>query len=79
MDAMASVLKGVKAESGKLNTNSFAKALEESPVGEWRALAAPDGLHAVRLESVTPPQPARYEMLRSVVPVLIRSRETVSA
>ena len=37
----------------------FAKALEESPVGEWRALAAPDGLHAVRLESVTPPRPAR--------------------
>ncbi len=45
----------------------FAKALESSPVGEWRALAARDGLHAVRLEAVTPPKPAEFEPLRGVV------------
>ena len=45
----------------------FAQALESSSVGEWRALAARDGLHAVRLEAVTPPKPAEFEPLRGVV------------
>ncbi|MBS0609427.1 MAG: branched-chain amino acid ABC transporter substrate-binding protein [Proteobacteria bacterium] len=44
LQMMASVLKGVKAESGKLNTNSFAKALEsakfKSPLGESEMRAA---------------------------------------
>ncbi|MDL2337095.1 MAG: peptidylprolyl isomerase [Pseudomonadota bacterium] len=45
----------------------FAKALEESPVGPWRALPTRDGLRVMRLESITQPQPASFEALRGVV------------
>jgi hypothetical protein len=45
----------------------FAKALEESPAGEWRALPSRDGLRVMRLESITPPKPAVFENLRGVV------------
>lgn len=45
----------------------FAKALEGMPVGEWRALPTQDGLRAIRLDAITPPQPADFEALRGVV------------
>jgi hypothetical protein len=45
----------------------FAKALEASPVGEWRALPSREGLRVMRLESITPAKPADYENLRGVV------------
>lgn len=45
----------------------FAKALEDTPPGEWRALPARDGWRAMRLEAVTPPRPAVFETLKGVV------------
>ncbi len=45
----------------------FAKALEESPAGEWRALPSRDGLRVMRLDAITPPTPAAFEPLRDVV------------
>ena len=36
----------------------FAKALEESPTGQWRALPTHETWRAVLVESVAPPQPA---------------------
>ena len=45
----------------------FAAALEASPVGEWRAIPSSSGVRVMRLESVTPPQPASFENLRGVV------------
>lgn len=53
----------------------FAKTLEESAPGEWRAVRAREGSkegakevwRAVRLEAVTPARPAAFEALRSVV------------
>ncbi len=45
----------------------FAKTLEESPAGKWRALPTRDGWRAVQLESVTPRKPAAFEALRGVV------------
>jgi hypothetical protein len=45
----------------------FAKALEESPPGEWRVLPTRDGSRLVRLDAITPPKPAAFETLRGVV------------
>lgn len=45
----------------------FARALEQAPAGEWRALSTPDGWRAVRLDASTPPKPAAFEALRGVV------------
>ena len=45
----------------------FAKALEETPVGDWRALPTSDGLRVVRLDAVSSPKPASFEALRDVV------------
>ena len=45
----------------------FAKVLEASPAGEWRALPSREGLRVMRLEAVTPPKPAEFERLRGVV------------
>jgi hypothetical protein len=45
----------------------FASALEASPVGEWRALAAKDGTRAVRLKLATPAKPASFDDLAGVV------------
>ena len=45
----------------------FAKALEESPAGEWRAQPTREGLRAIRLEAKTPAKPAVFEALRGVV------------
>jgi PPIC-type PPIASE domain len=45
----------------------FAKALEEIPAGQWRAVHARDGWHAISFESSTPAKPAKFEALRGVV------------
>ena len=45
----------------------FAKALEESPAGEWRVLPTRDGPRVMRLESLSSPRPASFEALRHVV------------
>lgn len=45
----------------------FAAALETSPAGEWRAIQSKDGWRAMRLESITPGQPAEFEKLQNVI------------
>ncbi len=45
----------------------FAKALEESPTGTWRAQPTRDGWRAIRLEAISTPKPADFEALRGVV------------
>lgn len=45
----------------------FAKALEASPAGAWRALPTRDGWRAVRVLSVAAPKAASFEALRGVV------------
>lgn len=45
----------------------FAKALEASAVGEWRALPTREGWRAMRLEAVSGAKPASFEALRGVV------------
>ena len=46
---------------------TFARALEILPPGEWRALQARDELRVMQLSEVSPPKPADYEELRGVV------------
>ncbi|HKA44042.1 MAG TPA: peptidylprolyl isomerase [Burkholderiales bacterium] len=65
---------GLRVFKGRPHSNivqgygeEFAKALEESPPGEWHAQRTRDGWRATRLESITPPKPAVYETLRGVV------------
>jgi PPIC-type PPIASE domain len=45
----------------------FVKMLDASPPGEWRVLASHDGLHVMRLQSITSPKPAVFENLSGVV------------
>jgi hypothetical protein len=45
----------------------FAKALEQVPVGAWRAQPTRDGLRAIRLIAIAPPKPADFDSLRGVV------------
>lgn len=45
----------------------FAKELDVASPGEWRALKTKGGWRAMRLESVSKPQPADFETLRGVV------------
>lgn len=45
----------------------FARALEESPPGQWRALKAGTVWRAVRLDAATPGKPATFEVMRGVV------------
>ena len=45
----------------------FARALQSAPVGHWQALHAKDGWRAVMLDRFTPPTPAEFQKLRSVV------------
>ncbi|MEC5386745.1 peptidylprolyl isomerase [Uliginosibacterium sp. H3] len=45
----------------------FTKALEASPIGEWRVLKASDGWHAMQLVSIAAAQPADYAALRGAV------------
>jgi len=48
-------------------SEEFAKALEASPVGEWRAYKTREGWRAIRLDAMTPPKPADFDALRGVV------------
>ncbi len=41
-----------------------AKMIEESPTGQWRALPTKDGWRVMRLEAITPPQPADFDAVR---------------
>jgi hypothetical protein len=41
-----------------------AKLIEESPAGQWRALSTKDGWRVMRLEAITPPQPADFDAVR---------------
>jgi hypothetical protein len=45
----------------------FAKALEAAPPGQWLALKSKDGWRAVRMEAVTPAQPAQFAAVRNAV------------
>ena len=45
----------------------FAKALESSAPGEWRAFNAREGWRAMRLENQTAPRSASFDALRNVV------------
>jgi hypothetical protein len=45
----------------------FAKAMEEAPLGEWRAQPTRDGLRAMRLEAIAAPKAASFDNLRGVV------------
>lgn len=65
---------GLRVFKGRPHSNivqgygeEFAKALEEPPAGQWRALPTRDGWRAVQLEAVTSPKPAVFETLRGVV------------
>lgn len=45
----------------------FAKALEDAPPGEWRALRHGDAWRVMRLEAMAPAKPASYDTLRPMV------------
>lgn len=45
----------------------FAKALQEAPVGQWRAQHTRDGWRAIRLEALSSARPADFATLRGVV------------
>jgi len=65
---------GLRVYRGRPHSNvvqgygeEFAKALEESPPGTWRAYPTRDGWRAMQLDSVTPAKPASFDELRGVV------------
>lgn len=65
---------GLRVYKGRPHSNvvqgygeEFAKALEDSPPGTWRAYPTRDGWRAIQLDSVTPAKPANFEELRGVV------------
>ena len=45
----------------------FAKELDATAPGEWRAIKTRDGWRAMRLESISKPEPADFEVLKGVV------------
>ncbi len=47
--------------------DEFAEALQQAPTGVWQALPTRDGWRAMQLESITPPKPVDYEVMRGVV------------
>jgi PPIC-type PPIASE domain len=65
---------GLRVFKGRPHSNlvqsygaDFAKALDSSPPGEWRALPSRDGLRVMRLQSITAPKPAVFENLGGVI------------
>jgi hypothetical protein len=65
---------GLRVYKGRPHSNivqgygeAFAKALEQSSAGEWRAFSTRDGWRAMQLDTVTPAKPADFEVLRGVV------------
>jgi PPIC-type PPIASE domain len=47
--------------------DEFAKALEASPIDEWRALQAKDGWRVVRLKAITAPAPVKFEAIAHIL------------
>ena len=45
----------------------FARGLEATPSGQWRALKSIDAWRAIRLDAITPAKPAAFETVRGVV------------
>jgi hypothetical protein len=45
----------------------FARALEESPIGQWRALPSRDGLRVIRLDATVAAKAADFNTVRNVV------------
>lgn len=45
----------------------FAKALEASPMGEWRALPSQDGLRVMRLDAISASKRADFDSIRNAV------------
>ena len=45
----------------------FPRQLDEMQAGTWHALKVRDGWHAMQLDAITAPQPARFEPLRGIV------------
>ena len=65
---------GLRVYKGRPHVNlvegygpDFAKSLEASPVGEWRALPTKDGLRVMRLEAVTPARAVPLEAVQTAV------------
>ena len=65
---------GLRVFKGRPHSNlvqsygpAFAKALEDAPLGDWRAQPTRDGWRAVRLDAVAAPKSASFEPLRGVV------------
>jgi hypothetical protein len=65
---------GLRVYKGRPHSNivqgygeAFARALEQSPPGEWRAYPTRDGWRAMQLDAVTPAKPANFEELHGVV------------
>ncbi len=65
---------GLRVFQGRPHTNivqsygpEFAAELEAGPPNQWRAMRQGDGWRVMRLEAVTPTQPASFEPLRGVV------------
>jgi len=65
---------GLRVFKGRPHSNlvqsygeEFAKALETSPTGEWRALSSREGLRVVRLDATTAAKPASFDDLRGVI------------
>ncbi|MCZ2497915.1 peptidyl-prolyl cis-trans isomerase [Xylophilus sp. Kf1] len=45
----------------------FAKALDEAPVGQWRAVPSTSGLRVVQVEAIQPPVAARFDTIKEAV------------
>jgi hypothetical protein len=65
---------GLRVFKGRPHSNlvqsygaEFAKALEQLPPGEWRALNTREGWRAMRLEAVLPGKPASFDAMLGVV------------
>jgi hypothetical protein len=65
---------GLRVFKGRPHSNlvqsygaEFAKTLEESPIGEWRALRTRDGWRAMRLDAALPAKPASFDALQGVI------------
>ncbi len=65
---------GLRVFKGRPHSNlvqsygeEFARALNEAPPGEWRAMPTREGLRLMRLDGISAAKPADFEALRNVV------------
>lgn len=72
--APGDVQAGLRIFKGRPHSNlvqsygdDFAKALNEAPPGEWRAMPTREGLRLMRLDQIIPAKPADFEALRNGV------------